>query len=161
MKSNILLLLSASLLSLAFSGCGGSSGNSSTTTPATTVAKPFNAAGTWRGTVNSSISGANAATLRLKQYSSNNTALTGTYSTSDDAGSVPITGIIHDKTASFTIKKTGPGCSGSYKATGVVTDFGNGVKTIGYSSSVASNPDCVGNEIVVGVLAFASYSGPK
>ena len=148
-----------SLLALlpAFSGCGGSDGSSST--PAALQA-PVNAAGTWRGPVISSVAGSITATLRLKQYSSNRTAVSGTYDTSD-GGSVPIAGNIHGTTANFTITKTGPACSGSFKGTGVVTIFGNGVKTMDYSSSVASNAACVGNEIATGDLIFASSTTAK
>jgi hypothetical protein len=150
-------ILSFFVLSSAFSGCGGNSSNSSTTAaePA-----PVNAAGTWRGPVTSTVSGSITATLRLNQYSSNRTALSGTYAT-PDGGSVPIAGNIHGSTANFTITKTGPGCSGSYKGTGVVTFFPNGVKTMGYSSSVASNAACVGNEIATGDLIFASSTTAK
>lgn len=151
-------ILSLFVLSSAFSGCGGST---STGSPATTADQtPVSAAGTWTGNVSSTVAGTVLVTLRLKQYSSNRTALSGTYATSD-GGSTPITGTIHGKTASFTITKTGPGCSGSYNGTGVVTIFGNGVKTMGYSSSVASNAACVGNEIVTGNLVFASSTTAK
>jgi hypothetical protein len=149
--------LSLLVLTPAFSGCGSSSGNSPATaaTPA-----PVNAAGTWRGPVTSTVSGSNTATLRLTQYSSNRTALSGTYATSD-GGSTPIAGNIHGATASFTITKTGPGCSGSFKGMGVVTIYGNGMKSMDYSSSVASNPACVGNELVTGNLVFASMTTAK
>jgi hypothetical protein len=147
-------ILSLFVLSPAFSGCSGSGGNSPTV-----AADPaaVNVAGTWRGPVNSTVAGSITATLRLNQYSSNNTALNGTYATSD-GGSTPIAGNIHGTTANFTIIKTGPGCSGSFKGTGDVTIFGNGVKSMDYSSSVASNPACVGNEIVTGNLLFASMT---
>jgi hypothetical protein len=150
-------ILSLFALSTLFSGCGGSS-----TSPSATAAAPapVNAAGTWRGAVNSTVSGTNTATLRLDQYSSNRTGLSGTYATSD-GGSVPITGYIHGTTASFTIMKTGPGCSGSYYGAGIITIFPNGVKTMGYSSSVASNAACVGNESVTGTLTFASMTTAK
>ena len=151
------ILSSLLVISPAFSGCGSGSSNSPT---AATAPAPVNVAGTWRGTVNSTVAGSITATLRLNQYSSNLTALNGTYATSD-GGSTPIAGIIHGTTANFTITKTGPDCSGSFNGTGDVTIFGNGVKTMGYSSSVASNAACVGNESVVGNLIFASYSGPK
>jgi hypothetical protein len=156
----------------ALAGCGDG-GNSPT---AAAAQAPVNAAGTWRGNVNSTVSGLNTATLRLKQYSSNNTALSGTYAikfklySSHNSGigpyvmsdvSVPITGIIHGSTANFTITQTGPGCSGSFKGMGVITIFGNGVKSMGYSSSVASNAACVGNEIATGDLIFASSTTAK
>lgn len=152
-------ILSLLVLSPAFSGCSGSGGNSPA---AATLPAPVNVAGTWRGPVTSTVSGSYTATLRLNQYSSNNTALIGTYSAySTSYGSpvpVPIAGNIHGTTANFTITKTGPACSGSYKAAGVVTIFGNGVKSMDYSSNVASNPACVGNESVVGTLIFASMT---
>jgi hypothetical protein len=151
-------ILSVFVLSSALSGCGG--GDS--TSPAATVADqaPVSAAGTWKGTVNSTVAGSIAARLILKQYSSNLTALSGTYATSD-GGSVPIAGNIHGTTASFTITKTGPGCTGSYSGKGAVTIFGNGVKTMDYSSSVASNAACVGNEIVTGYLIYSSTTKAK
>jgi hypothetical protein len=151
-------ILSLFVLSPAFSGCGGSSSGNS---PAAAAAPaPVKVAGTWRGPVTSTVAGSYTATLRLNQYSSNLTALNGTYATSD-GGSTSIAGNIHGTTANFAITQTGPGCSGSYKGTGNVTIFGNGVKSMGYSSSVASNPACVGNESIVGTLIFASYSGPS
>ena len=150
-------ILSLFVLSSALSGCGGSNGNSPTTAP---DPAPVNAAGTWRGSVTSTVSGSSTATLRLNQYSSNHTALSGTYATSD-GGSTPIAGNIYGTTANFTITKTGPGCSGSYSGAGNITIFPNGVKTMGYSSRVASNAACVGNENVVGTLIFASSTTAK
>lgn len=151
-------VLSLFVLPPAFSGCGGGTSTGSPTTAAAPA--PVTAAGTWRGTVNSTVAGSITATLILKQYSSNLTALSGTYATSD-GGSVPIAGNIHGTTANFTITKTGPACTGSYSGKGVVTIFGNGEKTMGYSSSVASNAACVGNEIVAGNLVFASSTTAK
>ena len=146
-------ILSLFVLSPAFSGCGGNSGSNSPTAAADPA--PANVAGTWRGPVNSTVSGSITATLRLTQYSSNRTGLKGTYATSD-GGSVPLTGSIHGTTANFTIIKTGPGCSGSYGGAGNITIFANGAKSMEYSSSVANNAACVGNEIVTGNLVFAS-----
>ncbi len=157
MNFKVLAISSFLALSPALSGCGGTGTSSSTTAADQT---PVSAAGTWRGTVNSTVAGSITAMLRLNQYSSNHTALSGTYATSD-GGSAPITGTIHGTTASFTITKTGPGCSGNYNGTGAVTIFGNGVKTMGYSSHVASNAACVGNEIVAGNLIFASSTTAK
>jgi hypothetical protein len=159
MKFTAFSILSLFVLSPAFSGCGGNSGGGNSPTAAVAPA-PVNVAGTWRGPVTSTVAGSITATLRLNQYSSNNTAINGTYATSD-GGSTPIAGNIHGTTANFTITKTGPGCSGSYSGAGIVTIFPNGVKTMGYNSSVASNPACVGNESVIGNLIFASYSGPS
>lgn len=173
MKFTAFAILSLFVLSPALSGCGGDS-----TSPSTTAADPtpVTAAGTWRGPVDSTVAGPTTATLRLKQYSSNRTALSGTYAvkftrySSNNSGigtyvmsdvSVPITGTIHGTTANFTITKTGPGCTGSYKGTGVVTIFPNGAKAMGYNSSVASNAACVGNEIVTGDLVFASSTTAK
>ena len=156
-------ILSLFVLSPVFSGCGGSGGSGSgggNSPTAAAAPAPVNVAGTWRGPVTSTVSGSITAALRLDQYSSNLTALSGTYATSD-GGSTPIAGNIHGTTANFTITKTGPDCSGSYKSTGDVTIFGNGVKTMVYTSSVACNPACVGNESEVGNLIFASYSGPN
>lgn len=158
MKFKAFSILSLLVLSPAFSGCSGGSGDNSPAAAAGPA--PVNVAGTWRGPVTSTVAGSITATLRLNQYSSNNTALNGTYATSD-GGSTPIAGNIHGTTANFTITKTGPGCSGSFNGTGVVSIFGNGVKSMDYSSSVASNAACVGNEIVTGDLVFASYSGPS
>jgi hypothetical protein len=157
MNFNSFAILSLFALVPAFSGCGGDSTSSSTTAaePA-----PVSAAGTWKGTVNSRVAGPLTARLILKQYSSNLTALSGTYATSD-GGSVPIAGTIHGTTANFSITKTGPGCSGSYNGTGAVTIFSNGVKKMDYSSSVASNSECVGNDIVTGYLLFSSSTKAK
>lgn len=157
MKFTAFSILSLFVLSPALSGCSGSGGGSGNSPAAATDPAPVNVAGTWRGPVTSTVAGSITATLRLNQYSSNNTALSGTYSMSD-GGSTPIAGNIHGTTANFTMTETGPGCSGSYQGTGVVTIFGNGVKTIDYSSSVASNPACVGNESVTGTLTFTSMT---
>ena len=153
-------ILSLCTLSPAFSGCGGGSGTGTSSPTTAADQTPVSAAGAWKGTVNSTVAGSLSARLVLRQYSSNLTALSGTYATSD-GGSTPIAGNIHGTTANFTIEKTGPGCSGSYDGTGAVTVFGNGVKTMGYSSSVASNAACVGNEIVTGYLIFSSSTKAK
>jgi len=157
MNFKAFVILSLFVLSSAFSGCGGDSTGSATTAADQT---PVSAAGTWKGTVNSTVADSLTARLILKQYSSNLTALSGTYATSD-GGSVPIAGNIHGTTATFTITKTGPGCTGSYSGTGAVTIFPNGVKTMGYSSTVASNAACVGNEIVTGYLLYSSSTKAK
>ncbi|MGD0585357.1 MAG: hypothetical protein ABSA86_06230 [Oryzomonas sp.] len=160
MNFKALSILSLLALSSLLSGCDGDSGSGASQSTTAAAPAPVNAAGTWRGIINSTVSGSNTATLRLDQYSSNLTALSGTFATSD-GGSAPIGGTIHGDTASFTITLTGPGCSGSYQGTGVITIFGNGVKSMGYSSSVASNAACVGNEIVTGNLIFASMTTGK
>ena len=134
-------LFYALLLLTTLVSCGGGGGGDSTPPPPVSV----NATGTWHGSYNSTVSGAQTMTLNIQQ---NGDALTGTYSSSTGAtGS--ISGSVSGSTASGIITVTTPGCAGNFDGTGII-DTQTNPNTMSFQYNGSST--CGGNESGTGIL---------
>lgn len=133
-----LVALYGSALFLGMAACGG--GGSSASAP-TNQPPAVDVTGTWRGNVNSSVTGTVTATLSLTQ---NGASVTGNYST--PAGQLgTIVGAVSGYNLSGTITPTQQGCTGSLSATGMVS--GNSM-----SFSYNGSTSCGGPETGTGNL---------
>lgn len=134
-------LFYAFLLLSTLAACGGGGGGDSATSPPASV----NATGTWHGSYNSTVFGAQIMTLNIQQ---NGAALTGTYSSSTGAtGS--ISGSVSGNTANVTITVTTPGCGGNFDGTGII-DTQTNPETMSFQYNGSST--CGGNESGTGNL---------
>ena len=126
------------LLTLLISCGDGGGGDSST--PAS-----VNATGTWFGSYNSTVFGAQTMALVLLR---DGDGLTGTYYSSTGAtGS--ISGSVSGNTASLKITLTTPGCGGNFDATGII-DIQPEPNTMSFQYNGSST--CGGNESGTGNL---------
>lgn len=131
-------LFYAFLLLATLAACGG---GDSATPPSASV----NATGTWHGSYNSTVFGAQTMTLNIQQ---NGSALTGTYSSSTGATGT-ISGSVSGNTASVTITVTTPGCGGHFDGTGII-DTQTNPDTMSFQYNGSST--CGGNESGTGNL---------
>ena len=130
-------LFYAILLLMTLVSCGGGGGGAS---PAS-----VSATGTWRGSYNSTVFGAQTMTLDIQQ---NGAVVSGTYSSSTGAtGS--ISGSVSGNTASVTILVTTPGCGGNFNGTGII-DTQTNPDTMSFQYNGSST--CGGNESGTGNL---------
>jgi len=135
-------LFYALLLLTTLAACGGGGGGDSAPPPPPSV----NATGTWFGSYNSSVFGAQNMTVNIQQ---NGAVLTGTYSLST-GGLGSVSGTVSGDTASFTIPVTTPGCSGSFSGTLIIATPQSGPATMSFSYSGSST--CDGQESGTGNL---------
>ena len=126
-------LFCAFLLLTILTSCGDG-GDSATSSRAW-----VNATGTWYGSYNSTVFGAQTMTLILVR---NGDGLTGTYSSSTGASGA-VSGSVSGNIASLTITLTTPGCGGNFDATGII-DLQTNPVTMSLQYSGSST--CGGNE---------------
>lgn len=154
MKKYLVILAATFLLAMTScsSGGGGSDGGSSDDTPPPPAS--VNATGAWKGYYNSTVFREKFLTLIIQQSGNE---ITGTYSSSTGTtGS--ISGSVSGNNASFTITMTTPGCSGSFKGTGIINPEYDPVQmNFQYNGSGT----CGGKESGTGILSNYFYQDPN
>lgn len=137
----------ATAFCLLLAACGGGGDGGTTPSTTTTTTPPaVNVTGTWRGSYNSSVFGAQTMTMNLIQTGA---TVAGT-SSSTTGGLGSINGTVSGNTATFTETVTTPGCSGSFNGTATADFPATGSPTLAFSYN--GNSNCGGAESGTGNL---------
>jgi len=137
-----LIILGATCAFLA--GCG--SGGSDNTTTTTTTTPPLDVTGTWKGAVNSSVTGAATSTLVLAETGTN---VTGSYSTTSSVTG-DMVGTLNSTIFTFSLTPTMAHCTGALSGTGTITTPTTGQPTMSFTYSGTTS--CGGAESGTGSL---------